>query len=88
MGIHRTDNGSDRRFLIVAGWWVCDIGAEENDGFIEHLEKNNERKVSEHFSTSEFMSRKKITLGRMVGTRILLTPPSLTLIFRHKLDKV
>merc|ERR1739848_136099 len=28
------------------------------------------------------------TFGRMLGTKILLTPPNLTLIFRHKLDKV
>ena len=29
-----------------------------------------------------------ITFGRMLGTRILLTPPSLTLILRQRLDKV
>jgi hypothetical protein len=28
------------------------------------------------------------TLGRILGTRILLIPPNFTLIFKHKLDNI
>ena len=37
---------------------------------------------------AETFPRRGLTLGRMLGTRMLLTPPSLTLILRQRLESV
>lgn len=37
MGIHGPDDGSDRRFLVIAGRRMCDVGTQEDDRFVEDL---------------------------------------------------
>lgn len=40
MGVHGSDNGSNRRFFVVTGWWVCDIGTQEYNRLIKYLRSN------------------------------------------------
>lgn len=37
MGVHRTDDGGDRRFLVVTGGRVRHVGPQEYDGFVKYL---------------------------------------------------
>ena len=88
MCIHRTNDGCDRRFLVVAGWWVSDISPEEYNRLIEYLNRQSDKLLIAYLLLTTAVTGENITLGRIVGTRMLLTPPSLTLIFRHRLDSV
>jgi hypothetical protein len=37
MRVHGVNDGSNRWFLVVSCWWVCDIGSEEDDRLVEYL---------------------------------------------------
>lgn len=37
MSVHRTDHGGNRRLLVVPGWRMSHVGAEEDDRLVKHL---------------------------------------------------
>lgn len=47
MRVHGPDHSGDRRLLVVASWWMRDVGAEEDDRLVEDLraDRRNEDRI-------------------------------------------
>lgn len=78
MRVHTADNSSNRRLAAVTRRRVCNVGAEEH-----HLKEKASFGRKQMQSTGSMNTR-----GLIVGSRMLLTPPNLTLTLRQRFDSV
>ena len=71
-------------FLSLTRWGMCYICPKEDHRLVENLWPN-----AWHQDTEKKRNKLVInTVGEMKNAICLLTPPNLSLIFRHKLDRV
>lgn len=82
MCVHRADDSSNGRLLIVTSRRMGHISSQEYHRLVEHLRPARGRLMS------TFRANISISTYLMLGTRMLLIPPNLTLIFRHRFDSV
>lgn len=85
VAIHRSHQRRNRWFLVVTGGWVSNVRAKENDGLAEDFGASVYDKKT---NSDTFYLIGLIITYRMVGIKMLLMPPNLTLIFRHRFDRV
>lgn len=97
VGLHGVTHGGNGRLFPISCGRMCYICAEEDHWLLEHQRPGGLTGVQ--FSMNRRISRSRweqhpavhntsVSTDLPCGSRMLLTPPSLTLIFRQRLERV